>query len=121
MLLGKLGDRVTVHFRNELPEPTTLHWHGIKVPALHDGSNVSQMAVDPGESFTYEFTFTEAGTFWFHPHLSADEQIERGLRADRRPRRGRRHPVDTDRRRWSSTTSRSSRAACCRRRSPASI
>ncbi|MDC0675415.1 multicopper oxidase family protein [Nannocystis radixulma] len=81
MLLGKLGDRVTVHFRNELPEPTTLHWHGIKVPALHDGSNVSQMAVDPGESFTYEFTFTEAGTFWFHPHLSADEQIERGLYA----------------------------------------
>src|SRR5262245_43055752 len=46
MLLGKLGDRVTVHFRNDLPEATTLHWHGIRVHAAHDGSNVSQTAIE---------------------------------------------------------------------------
>lgn len=97
MLLGKVGDHVTVHFRNDLPEPTTLHWHGIKVPAMHDGSNVSQMAVDPGKSFTYEFTLTEAGTFWFHPHLRADEQIERGLYAPIVVRGEDDFPVDTDR------------------------
>ena len=81
MLLGKVGDRVTVRFRNELPEETTVHWHGIRVHAAHDGSNVSQMGVQPGETFTYEFTLTDAGTFWFHPHLDADVQIERGLYA----------------------------------------
>lgn len=79
MLLGKLGDRVTVHFRNDLPEETTVHWHGLRVHAAHDGSNVSQMAVQPGETHDYEFTLTDPGTFWFHPHLAADEQIERGL------------------------------------------
>lgn len=81
MLVGKVGDRVTVHFRNELPVATTIHWHGIKIPAPQDGSNVSQSPVEPGGEFTYAFTFTEAGTFWFHPHLEADEQIERGLYA----------------------------------------
>jgi FtsP/CotA-like multicopper oxidase with cupredoxin domain len=81
LLVGKLGDRVTVHFRNELPEATTIHWHGIKIPAPSDGSNISQTPVEPGGEFTYEFTLTDAGTFWFHPHLAADEQIERGLYA----------------------------------------
>lgn len=97
MLLGKVGNRVTVHFRNDLPEATTVHWHGLKVPAAHDGSNVSQMAVQPGETFTYEFTLTDAGTFWFHPHLSADEQIERGLYAPIVVRGDDEIPVDTDR------------------------
>jgi FtsP/CotA-like multicopper oxidase with cupredoxin domain len=97
MLLGKVGDRVTVHFRNDLPEETTLHWHGIKVHATHDGSNVSQTAVQPGESYTYEFTLTDAGTFWFHPHLDADVQIERGLYAPIVVRGDDDIPVDTDR------------------------
>ena len=81
LLLGKVGDTVKVHFRNELPEETTVHWHGIRVNAPNDGSNISQMPVKPGTSFTYEFTFTDAGTFWFHPHLNNDVQIERGLYA----------------------------------------
>ncbi len=81
LLLGKVGDTVKVHFRNELPEETTVHWHGIRVNAPNDGSNISQMPVPPGESFTYEFTLTDAGTFWFHPHLHNDVQIERGLYA----------------------------------------
>lgn len=81
LLLGKVGDRVKVHFRNDLPEETTIHWHGIRVEPQHDGSNISQMPVQPGASFTYEFTLTDAGTFWFHPHLHNDVQIERGLYA----------------------------------------
>lgn len=81
MLVGRVGDRVTVHLRNDLPEPTTIHWHGLKVPAAHDGSHVSQRPVAPGDSFTYEFTLTDAGTFWFHPHLDSENQIERGLYA----------------------------------------
>lgn len=81
LLIGKVGDTVTVHFRNELPEETTVHWHGIRVTAPNDGSNISQMPVPPGGSFTYEFTLTDAGTFWFHPHLHNDVQIERGLYA----------------------------------------
>ena len=81
MLVGRVGDRVTVHLRNALPETTTIHWHGLKVPAAHDGSHVSQKPVMPGETFTYEFTLTDAGTFWFHPHLDSENQIERGLYA----------------------------------------
>lgn len=81
LLLGKVGDQVKVHFRNELPEETTIHWHGLRVEAPHDGSNISQTPVQPGGSFTYEFTLTDAGTFWFHPHLHNDVQVERGLYA----------------------------------------
>ena len=81
ILLGKVGDQVKVHFRNELPEETTIHWHGLRVEAPHDGSNISQTPVQPGGSFTYEFTLTDAGTFWFHPHLHSDVQVERGLYA----------------------------------------
>ncbi|MCA9688389.1 MAG: multicopper oxidase family protein [Nannocystaceae bacterium] len=80
-IVGRVGDHVTVHFRSELPEPTTIHWHGLRVAASHDGSNVSQSPVEPGGAFTYEFTLTDAGTFWFHPHLDGDVQIERGLYA----------------------------------------
>ena len=97
MLLGKVGDRVTVHFRNDLPEATTVHWHGLRVQAADDGSNVSQIAVEPGDTFTYEFTLTDAGTFWFHPHLRADEQVERGLYAPIVVRGDDDIPVDTDR------------------------
>lgn len=97
MLTGKVGDRVTVHFKNELPEVTTVHWHGIRIPAPADGSNISQKPVEPGGTFTYEFTLTDAGTFWFHPHLNNDVQIERGLYAPIVVRGGPEIPVDADR------------------------
>lgn len=76
----RLGDTVRVRFTNRLPQPTTIHWHGVRVPNAMDGvPNVTQPAIQPGETFVYEFTPPDAGTFWFHPHVRASEQIERGL------------------------------------------
>src|SRR2546423_5153621 len=62
------GDHVIIHFRNELPEPTTVHWHGIHLPFESDGSPFHP--IKPGESRTYEFTVRPgtAGTYWYHPH-----------------------------------------------------
>jgi len=76
----RLGDTVRVHFTNHLSQPTTIHWHGVRLPNAMDGvPGVTQAAIMPGESFDYEFTPKDAGTFWFHPHLRASEQVERGL------------------------------------------
>jgi FtsP/CotA-like multicopper oxidase with cupredoxin domain len=73
------GDHVVVRFRNDLPEETTIHWHGLRVPNAADGTPTTQVAVAPGEEFTYEFDALDPGTFWYHPHVAADTQIERGL------------------------------------------
>jgi len=74
------GDTVRVRFQNNLPQETTIHWHGVRVPNAMDGvSGVTQDSVQPGDSFLYEFTPKDAGTFWFHPHVRTSEQIERGL------------------------------------------
>lgn len=62
------GDRVIIHFRNELPEATTVHWHGIHLPFESDGSPFHP--IQPGESHDYVFTVRRgtAGTYWYHPH-----------------------------------------------------
>lgn len=78
-LVAKVGDRVIVHFRNELPEPTTIHWHGVRVPNGMDGSQAVQQPIPPGGAFDYDFTLLDAGTFWYHPHVRSDVQVEKGL------------------------------------------
>lgn len=76
----QLGDTLHLKLTNQLPQATTIHWHGVRVPNAMDGvPGVTQSAIQPGESFTYQFTPKDAGTFWFHPHVNAAEQIERGL------------------------------------------
>jgi len=76
----RLGETLRVRFTNRLPQPTTIHWHGVRVPNAMDGvPYVTQPPVEPGGSFTYEFTPKDAGTFWFHPHVRSSEQVERGL------------------------------------------
>jgi bilirubin oxidase len=62
------GDRVTIRFRNDLPEPTTVHWHGLHLPVDADGSPLDPVA--PGEERAYAFTVPmgSAGTYWYHPH-----------------------------------------------------
>lgn len=81
MLQAKQGDQIIVHFRNELPRPTTIHWHGLRLPQNQDGSMTAQTAVAPGGTFEYRFTARDAGSFWYHPHVDADEQVEKGLYA----------------------------------------
>ena len=74
------GDDVTVNFNNQLPQATTIHWHGVRVPNNMDGvPMVTQNPVAPGKDFTYQFRMLDSGTYWFHPHLRSHEQVERGL------------------------------------------
>ena len=62
------GDRVAIRFRNNLPEETTIHWHGLRLPFVADGSPFHPVA--PGEEYTYSFAVPRgsAGTYWYHPH-----------------------------------------------------
>jgi len=74
------GDWLRVRFINHLPVPTTIHWHGIRLPLEMDGvPYVSQLPVLPGEYFDYRFRVPDAGTFWYHPHVASTEQLGRGL------------------------------------------
>src|SRR6266545_3801905 len=69
------GDHVRVVFTNRLSEPTTIHWHGVDVPAAMDGvPDLSQPAVQPGATFTYEFDARPAGTRWYHTHVNSARQ-----------------------------------------------
>ena len=80
------GERVRIRFTNRLPEETTVHWHGIGVPNSQDGvPDVTQDPIEPGKSFTYEFTARPAGdpsgggTFLYHSHVEEDRQMSVGL------------------------------------------
>ena len=74
------GDELRVRFINRLPEPTTIHWHGIRLPLEMDGvPYVSQAPVLPGEFFDYRFVTPDAGSYWYHPHESSAKQLGRGL------------------------------------------
>lgn len=79
VLEAKQGVPLEIEFTNRLPEPTVIHWHGLRIPAAMDGTEVVQRPVQPGETFTYRFTPPDAGTFWYHPHLNETEQMEKGL------------------------------------------
>jgi FtsP/CotA-like multicopper oxidase with cupredoxin domain len=69
-----------VHFKNTLPQPTTVHWHGIRVPIQMDGvPGISQPDVEPGGSFTYDFVVPDAGLYWYHPHVMSAAQVGFGL------------------------------------------
>ena len=65
---------------NQLGQDTTVHWHGIRLPNNMDGvPGLTQPPIRPGETFAYEFTPPDAGTFWYHPHVNSLEQLGRGL------------------------------------------
>jgi FtsP/CotA-like multicopper oxidase with cupredoxin domain len=79
-LRAAVGDRIRIILHNELPVPTTIHSHGLFVPPNMDGVPViSQPAVMPGESFTYEYTLRNAGSHMYHSHFMAEEQVPMGL------------------------------------------
>lgn len=74
------GVRLERRLVNDLPEPTSIHWHGIRLDNAMDGvPGVTQAPVEPGGEFDYAFICPDAGTYWYHSHLKAVEQVERGL------------------------------------------
>ena len=78
---AKEGTILNIRLNNKLEEPTTIHWHGLRIDNAMDGvPGVTQDPVSPGESFEYRLRLEEAGTFWYHPHFNNSEQIERGLK-----------------------------------------
>lgn len=74
------GDRVRIYVTNKLPEPTTVHWHGMIVPAGMDGvAGLTQRAIPVGKTYRYELTMSRAGTFMYHPHFDEMTQIALGM------------------------------------------
>jgi manganese oxidase len=74
------GDLVRINVTNNLPEPTSVHWHGMILPNRMDGAaDVTQRPIEPGDIFTYEFTAKEAGTYFYHSHKEPDRQQGLGM------------------------------------------
>lgn len=74
------GERLDRLFLNSLPQPSTIHWHGIRIDNAMDGvPGLTQSAVPPGGRFDYGFTPPDAGTYWYHSHNRTWEQMARGL------------------------------------------
>jgi len=93
------GDHLRIYVTNRLPEPTTVHWHGILLPCGMDGvAGLTQKPIPPGATFKYEFTLRQSGTYMYHPH--ADEMVQMGLGMMGmfvvHPRAGEDPPIDRD-------------------------
>ena len=74
------GDTIRIYVTNKLPEPTSVHWHGVILPAGMDGvAGLTQKAIPVGKTFKYEFTMKKAGTFMYHPHFDEMTQIALGM------------------------------------------
>ncbi|MFI4911311.1 MAG: multicopper oxidase family protein [Sedimentisphaeraceae bacterium JB056] len=74
------GDKVRIYVTNKLPAPTSVHWHGVLLPCGMDGvSGLTQPAIQPGETFVYEFIFPDSGTFMYHPHFDSMTQEGMGM------------------------------------------
>ncbi|MFA9262524.1 MAG: multicopper oxidase family protein [Undibacterium sp.] len=74
------GSRVTVRLKNDGDRATTLHAHGVRMDNAFDGvPDMTQKEIAPGETFTYELKFPDAGVFWYHPHVRTDYALESGL------------------------------------------
>lgn len=74
------GGGLARRFVNDLPQGSSVHWHGIRLPNAMDGvAGLTQPAVEAGAAFDYAFTVPDAGTYWYHPHNRTFEQMARGL------------------------------------------
>lgn len=74
------GDRVRILVTNKLPEPTSIHWHGVILPNGMDGvGGLTQEHIGPGETFAYEFTLRQHGTQMYHPHVDEMLQMAMGM------------------------------------------
>lgn len=93
------GDRVRIFVTNRLPEKTSVHWHGQRLPNGMDGvSGLTQPPIMPGKTFVYEFEAKRAGTFMYHPHADEMTQMAMGLMGSwiTHPKNPKFMPVDRD-------------------------
>ena len=80
LLVTTQGARITVRLTNQLDQPTSIHWHGVRLDNRFDGvPGTTQPAVAPGATFIYSVRFPDAGIYWYHPHLREDIQQDLGL------------------------------------------
>jgi len=76
ILRFRQGRTVTINVANRLKDSTSIHWHGLRLPADMDGvPGLSFAGIKPGESFTYRFPVRQAGTYWYHSHSGMQEQV----------------------------------------------
>jgi FtsP/CotA-like multicopper oxidase with cupredoxin domain len=79
-IVVKVGDTVIVHFKNNIAHPTGIHWHGIELDNISDGTPLTQNIVPPGGTYLYKFKVTRPGIYWYHPHHhSSTNQVFKGL------------------------------------------
>jgi FtsP/CotA-like multicopper oxidase with cupredoxin domain len=93
------GDKVRIFVTNKLPEHTTVHWHGMRVPNGMDGvGGLTQPHIQPGKTFVYEFLLKRSGTFMYHPHADEMVQMAMGMMGNFvvHPRDPQAHRVDRD-------------------------
>ncbi|HWM65373.1 MAG TPA: copper resistance system multicopper oxidase [Steroidobacteraceae bacterium] len=97
LLRWRQGDTVTIRVTNRLPAPTSIHWHGMILPANMDGvPGISFPGIGPGQTFEYRFPVTQAGTYWYHSHSRFQEQVGLYGPIVIEPRAGERQRSDRD-------------------------
>ena len=80
LLRGKRGQRMRIAATNNLQQPTSVHWHGLRIVNAMDGvAGLTQEPIEPGQVFNYDFVPPDAGTYWYHSHNRGWEQVARGL------------------------------------------
>ncbi|HEY8012141.1 MAG TPA: copper resistance system multicopper oxidase, partial [Rudaea sp.] len=97
ILRWREGDTVTLRVRNTLPTTSSIHWHGMILPADMDGvPGLSFMGIAPGASYTYRFAVNQSGTYWYHSHSRFQEQTGLYGAIVIEPRGGERHRTERD-------------------------
>jgi CopA family copper-resistance protein len=97
LLYWRQGDTVTLRVTNRLPAPTSIHWHGMILPANMDGvPGISFAGIPPDQTFAYRFAVTQSGTYWYHSHSRFQEQVGLYGPIVIEPRGGERHHADRE-------------------------
>jgi CopA family copper-resistance protein len=97
LLRWREGDTITLRVSNRLPAPTSIHWHGVIVPADMDGvPGLSFDGIAPGATYVYRFKINQSGTYWYHSHSRFQEQTGLYGPIVIEPRRGERHHADRE-------------------------
>jgi FtsP/CotA-like multicopper oxidase with cupredoxin domain len=97
LLRWREGDAITLRVSNRLPDPSSIHWHGMILPADMDGvPGLSFKGIGPGETYVYRFRVNQSGTYWYHSHSRFQEQTGLYGPIVIEPRRGERHRADRE-------------------------